>query len=520
MRIKITAAVLALCMVVLSGCSFSFGTQETEEPTSPPVEQEQAQTKNILTVAVYEFDTFQPLATASQSVRNGMRLVYEPLFEVGLNGKSEPVLATGYELSADGLTVTVGIKSGVTFHDGSALTARDVVYSTNMAAENAFYSKNLEAVRSCTVSGDRVIFKLTRPVPDFGSLLTYPIVKNNTPAKAERSYVPIGTGPYYYGSKKTVDSIAFYRYEGWHKTLPQIEEVDIYTVQRREDALNMFDTGRADVITSGEADTEYTIKGNVKISDYASNKLVYLGFNLARPYFWSRVTRQALAEAVNKRDIVSSVIYGQGYDVDYAINPDSVYAFDTEQSTAGNMDYAMELLESDGWELGNSGWSRNSQERRESLSFKILVNSESPQDVSIAEYIAEAYATIGIKAEVDAKNAAEYTSSLESGNFDIFIGETDLTENQDPYKLVYSGQNLFSYSNPEMDAIVSAMGTTVDEATLNRLFMQYGQLVYEDVPFIPLFYRRATVMYSGKVNTSTNPTLTNPVYGIEGWTIG
>ncbi len=184
------------------------------------------------------------------------------------------------------------------------------------------------------------------------------------------------------------------------------------------------------------------------------------------------------------------------------------------------MDYAMELLRSDGWELGDNGWSRSLQGSRERLSITILANADDAQSVSITEYIAEAYGTIGIKAEVDDRSGAEYTAALQARDFDLFIGEIELAANQDPYQLVYSGQNLFSYSNPEMDSVVSSMGTTVDEITLNQLFMRYGQLVYEDVPFVPLFYRRAAVMRSAKVQTDVSPTQSNPFYGIESWTIG
>lgn len=526
MKNRMLAGVIALCLMVVSGCSIPLkdnkDAEENPAALEQPMKDEKPQIKNVLTLAMYDFDTFQPLSTKSQSVRNCMKLVYEPLFDVDSQMKSVPVLATGYELSQDGKTVTVGIKSGVKFHDGSALTAKDVEYSTDMAtSDGSVYKDDLSVITSCGVSGDRIVFKLSRPVPDFGTLLTYPIVKNKTSPNSDNSYLPVGTGPYYYGGKKTVDSTAFYRFEGWHNGSVNIDEVEIYNVSSKDEALKMFETGEIDVITSDEADmSNYAVKGNVKIKDYVTNDLTYLGFNFYTSYLWGTNTRQALVQAVNKQDIVASVLYGKGYAVTYPVNPSSIYYFDTDEKTSGNMDYAMELLAKDGWIHDGSKWQRNLNDQTEVLKLRLLVNSDSEEKMEIAKKIASAYNELGVDIKIDQQTYDNYVSKIQSKDFDLYIGEADLKNNQDAFELVYSGQNYFTYSNPEMDSVIYNMGATVDEPLLKQLFISYGNMVYNDAAFMPIFYRKSSVLWGVKIQSETLPTISNPFYGIENWKVG
>ena len=86
---------------------------------------------NEINISVSSFDTFNPIMTKSPSVAEFMKTVCEPLFEYDEACNPIPLLAQNYALSSDGLTVSFDVKP-VQFHDSSALSASDVIYTINM----------------------------------------------------------------------------------------------------------------------------------------------------------------------------------------------------------------------------------------------------------------------------------------------------------------------------------------------------------------------------------------------------
>ena len=85
----------------------------------------------------------QPYNCQSLNNRIIFSFLYEPLFAVTSSYEAEPILAESYFVTDDGRTTTVKLRSGVTFHDGSALTAADAAYSIESAAGSEYYGSRL-----------------------------------------------------------------------------------------------------------------------------------------------------------------------------------------------------------------------------------------------------------------------------------------------------------------------------------------------------------------------------------------
>src|SRR5690606_32242164 len=86
----------------------------------------------------------------------------------------EPMLATGYETSEDGLSYTLTLREGIKFADGSDITPEDVVWSLDRARnpENGIWSFSLESVDSVEAVGDnQVILHLNRQDPSIPAAL-------------------------------------------------------------------------------------------------------------------------------------------------------------------------------------------------------------------------------------------------------------------------------------------------------------------------------------------------------------
>lgn len=96
------------------------------------------------------------------------RQIYDYLIDINPNGELVPQLATEWDISEDGLTYTLTLAEGVTFHDGSAFTSADVVYTFERLRELESSAMNLLGAFEVAADGDNtVVFTLEAPNADF-----------------------------------------------------------------------------------------------------------------------------------------------------------------------------------------------------------------------------------------------------------------------------------------------------------------------------------------------------------------
>ena len=115
------------------------------------------------TLPCYPDSGFHPIQGTHRTNLALGGLVYEGLYEVDPSFEAQPVLAVSSTVSEDGLTWTFTLRQGVTFSDGTALTAQDVVTSLNLARESALYSARLSAITSVTAGEGTVVIRLSTP---------------------------------------------------------------------------------------------------------------------------------------------------------------------------------------------------------------------------------------------------------------------------------------------------------------------------------------------------------------------
>src|SRR5690625_647240 len=128
--------------------------------------------------------------------------IYDGLFEVNSDLQIEPALATGYEVSEDGLTYTVSIREGVKFHNGRDMTAADVVWSLERILDPEVASpqaSRFAEVESAVASDDHtVVFTLSKPFAPFvnnlGNITVVPqeVVEEH----GDLQQTAVGTGPF------------------------------------------------------------------------------------------------------------------------------------------------------------------------------------------------------------------------------------------------------------------------------------------------------------------------------------
>ena len=486
---------------------FSFAMQANDTATDNT--EVVSEKPNIINAGVYDFDTFNPLVTQSQSVKEAMQFVYEPLFSLDDEMRTVPVLAKDFSVSPDGKRIVINLRDDVMWHDGTKFGAEDVAYTIKCIRNGqTSYTDALYNVRDYLMTDDYSIrLDLNYSVPSYESLLTFPIVKYGSDMTVNPSYVPNGTGAFCYGTKASTDTYYFGAFENYHDGRAKIDALYVNMLDSYEDYLNMLEVSEIDFSSNKIINlTEYMPKGNVKINNYPQNDMVFWGFNTSSSVLSGNLTRQALSKLIDKGELVETIIFSHGKPSDIPINPNSYLYTDTKTDFKVDDVGANDCLGDDGWGPDADGtYVRQSGDNYEKLEFEILVNADNKEHTQVAEALADNLMDFGITATINALAYDAYLARIESNNYDTFIGEIMLDNNMDLSPLTRAENNYFAYSSETLDTLCAQIGMTRNEDEVKELFSRYCETLLNDMPFATLYFKDGALLSTSNVVSGIAP---------------
>lgn len=503
----------ALAAVMLFFCFVGCGTQtEVTEGGISKLEDGNlivTEGTNEINISVSAFDTFNPIMTKSPSVAEFMKTVCEPLFEYDEAYNPISVLAENYALSSDGLTASFDVR-GVQFHDSTALSAADVVYTINMIKNNdTLYSDSVKYIREVfSDENGRVYIRLSEPVVNFAGMLNFPIVKNKTAAAADASYIPIGTGACKYYGRRNANQIIFAANEQWHGGTPGFKNIIVHMLKDAAATMSSFDAGETDVAASTFSDgAEPAPRGEYTTREYTSNAMTFLGINNTADKLSGKNTRKALGLLCDKEGLVQVEMYSKAEPAAFPINPSAWFYPDAAEEKS-DYESVESILLRDGWKKAEDGHFYNAAGR--TLSVKILVNRDNDEKMRIAESIADSFNSFGIAATLKMMDFEGYREAVREKNYELFVGEVIINSAMDPSFLTEPGDNYFGCDGTRLAEILSDMSKTADSSVIKERAAEYGAVFSEEMPFVPLFFKKERVVYQSRLSGVGAP----GIYGI------
>lgn len=466
-------------------------------------------TANVLVRAM----TSEPAVIDPQGAPNsGLSLVLPYLFDTlvvrDVDNTILPALAESWETSDDGLTVTMRLKPGVTFHDGTPLDAAAVQATferfkeTGMASpiyEGVTQIASIEAVDDATVA-----FHFDQPAANFWSTISMPYAAIISPASIEAAAAAgtghlVGSGPFKLAGWSAGQSLTLERNPDYawgpptteNQGAPYLDQVIFKVIPDASTQLAALEAGEVDVIFINQPSHKQKLESdpNVTLHETVLNSLIYLGFNTQRPPFDEMTVRQAIAHAINKDEIVSLALGGLGQAAFAPLPPtlpgfdpslkDYELGFDPERSRA--------LLAEAGFEADSDGsWVRDG----EPLQARLLTSTRPPNE-AIATLIQSQLAAIGVPVEIQQLDGKAVMEATGKGEFELLLWRYDWND-PDALNIFLSAARIGStnrvgYSNPEVDALLEAGAHELDEAARNALYVQTQQLILQDAPWQPLY---------------------------------
>jgi ABC-type transport system substrate-binding protein len=264
-----------------------------------------------------------PLNWSAQSIQRVYRLTNESLLTWDDTRQIVPQLATGLpEVGEDGLTYTVTLREGVTFHNGKPFTSEDVRFSfETIGAEESTsqWKPRVSMISAIETPDDRtVVFTLASVfTPFLGTLARIPIVPSNVPYTVGDTYArqTIGTGPYRFVEWIQGDQIVLGRFERyWEEGLPVTQLVVMKVVP--EDGVRTANAvaGTTHIVPDPSLSQLHLLSDGgvtVTIADDSTNRVfMYPNLDPARFTGASYAARRAIAEAIGRDGIANEAFFG------------------------------------------------------------------------------------------------------------------------------------------------------------------------------------------------------------------
>lgn len=430
--LKLTGLVLAL--VLLAGCAPAQTEEEiapepTETVTEEPVDQEEPEKLEPFGLA-YEPDAgLNPYSCMALSNRTVLSLLYEPLFAVNASFEAVPYLCESYAVSGDGRTHTLTLRQGITFSDGTALTAADAAASILAAKNSAYYGSRLRHVTGATATSDLVVTVTTDVAcGTLEKLLNIYVVKSGTAGDA----IPVGSGPY------RADGAQLVQTAWWRDEAPAVNEtaINLVTVNTAAEIRDQFEYGQ---ITLACADpnggSRITYHSDFELWNNNTTVMQYIGFNLNSPVFVYSSLRAAITYAIDRDSLASATAGGFAA---AAVLPASPYASSYDQKLADSYAYNPEAFQSAlaaseiADHTGNDGILEVfTEDGAQPLSGKMIVCNTSEQRVAAAQTVVDTLNGYGFQLTLESLEYNEYVSALNNGNFDLYYGEARLSPDFD-----------------------------------------------------------------------------------------
>lgn len=419
------------------------------------------------------------------------------------NWKPQPYLAESWEISEDGLAVTVKLRKNAVFHDGKPITSEDVAFSIATTKANHPFKTMYGVVEKVdTPDKHTAVLRLSKPHPaillamssQLGTVIPKHIYGKegvNIRKNPQNSQNVVGSGPFKLKEFKPGEYIIFERFDKYFiPGRPYLDQIVYKKISESTSRVIAMEKKQADLYAWAADPIELNRLKRSKhlgMTDKgyeAVGALQWLGFNMTRKPFDDKRVRQALAYAINKEFILKAIMGGFAKRATGPVHPGSVFYSDDVNPFKFNLDKAKALLDEAGLKPDGNG-----------IRFKTTMNVVifSGTFKRIAEYIRSQFKKIGVDVTIKASaDIRAWIKTVSNHNFDmtvdsvfnwgdpvIGIHRTYLSTN---IRKGVPWHNTQQYKNPALDKLMAEAGSENDLDKRKALYAKIQKIVVEDTP--------------------------------------
>ena len=480
-----------------------LGEETLAAPAPPPQHQCSSTGDTYVDTSIGDASFLNPiLATDSASgdivgqVFNGLLKYDKDLHLVGS-------LAESWEVKDGGLKIIFHLRRGVRWHDGEPFTSKDVEFTYKKLVDpnvRTPFGADFVLIKSLeTPDPDTVVVTYKQPFAPALESWTMGIIPehvfrngdlNNHPANRR----PIGTGPFKFVEWKTDEKIVLEANPDYFEGRPCLDRY-IYRIIPDE-AVQFLELRQQGIDAMSLTPDQYNaypafFKHYNKFR-YPAFMYTYLGFNLKKDLFSDKRVRQAISQAIDKKEIIKGVLLGFGQAATGPFPPSS-WAYDPDvEDLPFDPDAARKLLAVAGWRPGPDG--RLEKDGRP-FEFTLMTNQGNKMRELTGQIIQNRLAALGIRVKFRVLEWSSFIHDyIDKKDFDAVVLGWTLGRDPDQYSIWNSRQtgegqyNFVSYSNPEVDRLLDEGRRTFDHEDRQKIYRKIHRLIEEDLPYVFLYY--------------------------------
>lgn len=441
--------------------------------------------RETLTVAIgREPKALIPYASNDTGTSYITSQIYDSLIEADAEMKLTPSIATKWE-QIDDTHYRFYLRDDVTFHNGSKLTAEDVLYTFEQASLTDASSSTIGPIdiANCVIEDEyTIVLALKEVYPAFLKVcslnLTGIVCKEAMESDPEGYKTnPIGTGPFKFVAWATGDYLKFETNKEWWGGDINFDNLLLRYIPEASTRAIEAESGGVDIAHIGITDVKST-DANEKVSLYKTEILntSYLSFNCNVEPFNNIKVRQAISLAIDAKAIVDVSYLGYADVAQSFIAPGVWGYYDTTSDYEGyDVEKAKQLLAEAGYPDG--------------FDCTLVSNASQTTAEMIQAYLSE----IGINVTLNITDFSNWLDAIVNGKQQMYIGgwtvpSADATEAFAAFDSANfgSGGNRSFYSNSDVDALIKKINFDSSEDTRYQACKDLQDLLGEECATVAL----------------------------------
>ena len=492
------AVAAALACLLLAGCRRPAVLQPSSQQDASSAASQAGEAQPARFAIAVSEGSYNPYLAANTLTEQVAGLLFEKL--ALLSPRMELELRLARSITAEGTAVTIRLREGCTFADGSPITAGDVAASLLAAKASAFYAQRLANMTDVqAVGADTVVLTLEKPDSLFAYLLDLPILKAAEVADPQ----PTPSGRYTYGEKAdrlVRNALAPFPQEG-------PDTIWLTPVSDYAELVSQLAMGQISFYLAEES-----ASSAVATSEryFRTNTLLFLGVNAGAdsPLCATGQGRAALSAAISRSGLAGR--YASASPATGAIN--DLYACVRGKQVIGreaDADALAQAMTALGyrWDEAAGLWQ---DERGQAASVDLLACGSSADRVYAARLLQQQWAEAGIQVTLTlADDFGAYLQMVQDRQFELYIGEMKLYNNNDlsPF---WSGSARYGLAVSEtlLAAYDALRADSAAAPAFERAFAQ-------EMPYIPLLWRGG-VTVSNRRTSGVTSSVSDLYYSLEG----
>lgn len=481
---------------------------------------------------VGRLETMNPLFASTQAEQSAMRLIFSSLFDYDIDNKLRANLVDTWSVSEDEKVYAMNLRNDVFWHDGTKMTADDVIFTVEMMqnrATRAIQYETMSAIAIEKVSDYAVKFILPAPYSPFAHSLTFGILpkhilKDVEPANMRENGFglrPNGTGPFKFNYLRTVDStsgrtvVHLEANDRYYRGQPLLNRFQIHTYLDRDNLQRAISSSEVNAALGLGVDQINQLKSMPSLQAVTNNLSdgMFAIFNNSSPVLKDVDLRRVLVQGTDRKTMIEKV-YGRGVPMDGPL-PEGTLPLKTSAQTKYNFEGAAARLDELGWKK------EGDFRKKDGIELEVRMVAPKNEDYKIiTDELKRQWGDLGIKVTVNlAEPEIIATDYLRPRNYDVLVYELVVGADADVYQYWHSSQinrpnglNFANYSSGLSDDALSSGRARLDTDLRNAKYKTFYDQWVSDAPAIALY--QPMLSYVTNKN-SISLTSTEPIADVQ-----